>query len=82
MDGLKLAVVLVTGATTIADSFVSVKLADVSRVRCTLPEGALAPLKVTGSVAVRCRLKTTSEFGIRWKKRRIADNERPATARC
>src|ERR1019366_7175318 len=61
-DGLKLAIVFVTGEITIADSFVSVRLADVSRVRCTLPEGALTPLKVTGRAAVRCRLKTTSEL--------------------
>ena len=59
--GLKLALVLVTGETTSAVSFVSVRLGDVSSVTCTVPDGALVPLKVTGSAAVRCRLKTTSE---------------------
>jgi hypothetical protein len=61
-DELKLLTLLTTGVTTCEVSFVSVRRADVSTVICTLPAGAFGPLKVTGRLAVRCRLKTTTEL--------------------
>ena len=59
--GSKLVRVLTTGEITSAFSFVSVMLADVNKVTRTVPEGEFAPVKVTGRVAVRCKLNTTSD---------------------
>ena len=50
-----------SGEITSDVSLVSLILAEVSVVNCTVPEGALLPLKVTGSAAVRWRLNTISE---------------------
>jgi hypothetical protein len=47
--------------TTLPLSFVSVKFAEVNCCICTVPVGALAPLKVTGRVELRDKLNTTAE---------------------
>jgi len=56
--GLKPLSVLLTGSTTSAVSLLSVMLAEVICVICTVPEGALGPEKVTGRAVVWLRLNT------------------------
>jgi hypothetical protein len=47
--------------TTLALSFVSVGFADVNCCIWTVPLGAFWPVKITGRVALRDKLKTTAE---------------------
>jgi hypothetical protein len=60
-EALKLLSVELVILTTLEVSLVSVGLADVNCCIWTVPEGALDPLKVTGSALLRDRLKTMAE---------------------
>ena len=59
VEGLKPLSVWAAGATTVEVSLLSVIFAEVICVIYTLPEGAFAPEKVTGSAVVWFRLKIT-----------------------